>query len=34
MQSLDRRCGGGGGGEESLYISSRSHDQDGRHAFI
>ena len=30
MQSLDR----GGGGEESLYISSRSHDQDGRHAYI
>ena len=29
MQSLDR-----GGGEESLYISSRSHDQDGRHAYI
>ena len=29
MQSLDR---GGGGG--SLYISSRSHDQGGRHAYI
>ena len=28
MQSLDR------GGKESLYISSRSHDQDGRHAYI
>ena len=27
-QSLDR------GGEERLYISSRSHDQDGRHAYI
>ena len=28
MQSLDR------GEKESLYISSRSHDQDGRHAYI
>ena len=28
MQSLDRE------GKESLYISSRSHDQDGRHAYI
>ena len=28
MQSLDR------GGKESLYIMSRSHDQDGRHAYI
>ena len=28
MQSLDR------GGKESLYISSRSHDQDGHHAYI
>ena len=28
MQSLDR------GGKESLYILSRSHDQDGRHAYI
>ena len=28
MQSLDR------GMKESLYISSRSHDQDGRHAYI
>ena len=32
MQSLNR--GEGGGGEESLYISSRSHDQDGHHAYI
>ena len=31
MQSLDR---GGGGGGRKLYISSRSHDQDGRHAYI
>ena len=28
MQSLDR------GGKESLYISSRSRDQDGRYAYI
>ena len=28
MQSLDRR------GKESLYISSRSHDQDARHAIF
>ena len=30
IQSLDR----GGEGEESLYISSRLHDQDGRRAYI
>ena len=28
MQSLDK------GGKESSYISSRSHVQDGRHAYI
>ena len=24
----------GGGGDESLFVASRSHDQDGRHAHI
>ena len=28
MQTLDRE------GKDSLYISSRSQDQDGRHAYI
>ena len=28
MQSVDRK------GKESLYISSRSHDQGGHHAYI